>query len=87
MPTQVCQPPTLRTQFGVHGVLGAFLTLQASRVRFRFSDTDLDVVFIDPGADDATAAELGTESSGGAVQVGKQSTHSLKPPGFTPRSL
>jgi hypothetical protein len=24
-------------------------------VRFRFSDTDLDVVFIEPGADDATA--------------------------------
>jgi hypothetical protein len=33
-------------------------------VRFRFSDTDLDVVFIEPGADDATAASLDTESSG-----------------------
>ena len=45
----------LWTQFGVHGFLGAFLAFQASRVRFRFSDTDLDVVFIEPGADDSTA--------------------------------
>lgn len=54
----------LWTQFGVHGFLGAFLTLQASRVRFRFSDTDLDVVIVDPGASDAVALEVGTESSG-----------------------
>lgn len=54
----------LWTQFGVHGFLGAFLTLQASRVRFRFSDTDLDVVFVDPGADDAAALEVDTASSG-----------------------
>ena len=54
----------LWTQFGVHGFLGAFLTLQASRVRFRFSDTDLDVVFVDPGADDAAALEVDTDSSG-----------------------
>jgi hypothetical protein len=31
----------LWTQFGVHGLLGGFLAFQASRVRFRFSDTDL----------------------------------------------
>ena len=54
----------LWTQFGVHGVLGAFLAFQASRVRFRFSDTDLDVVFIEPGADDSTALDVDTESSG-----------------------
>ena len=54
----------LWTQFGVHGFLGAFLALQASRVRFRFSDTDLDVVFIDPGADDSTALDVDTDSSG-----------------------
>jgi len=54
----------LWTQFGVHGLLGGFLAFQASRVRFRFSDTDLDVVFIEPGADDATAASLDTDSSG-----------------------
>eukprot|EP00227_Mantoniella_beaufortii_P003685 CAMPEP_0197617602 /NCGR_PEP_ID=MMETSP1326-20131121/61115_1 /TAXON_ID=1155430 /ORGANISM="Genus nov. species nov., Strain RCC2288" /LENGTH=273 /DNA_ID=CAMNT_0043186497 /DNA_START=35 /DNA_END=856 /DNA_ORIENTATION=+ len=51
-------------QFFVHGILGSFLALQASRVRFRFTDTDLDVVIVDPGADDSVAAKLGTESSG-----------------------
>ena len=54
----------LWTQFGIHGFLGAFLAFQASRVRFRFSDTDLDVVFIEPGADDSTAIDVDTESSG-----------------------
>lgn len=54
----------LWTQFGVHGFLGAFLAFQASRVRFRFSDTDLDVVFIEPGADDSTATDADTDSSG-----------------------
>ena len=54
----------LWTQFGVHGFLGAFLAFQASRVRFRFSDTDLDVVFIEPGADDATALDVDVDSSG-----------------------
>ena len=54
----------LWTQFGVHGFLGAFLAFQASRVRFRFSDTDLDVVFIEPGVDDSTAADADTDSSG-----------------------
>jgi hypothetical protein len=48
----------------VHGLLGAFLAFQASRVRFRFSDTDLDVVFIEPGAADSTALEADTGSSG-----------------------
>ena len=52
----------LWTQFGVHGVL-AFLAFQASRVRFRFSDTDLDVVFIEP-ADDSTALDVDTNRAG-----------------------
>ena len=54
----------LWTQFLVHGALGGFLSFQASRVRFRFSDTELDVVFIEPGASDDAAAAAGTESSG-----------------------
>jgi hypothetical protein len=33
-------------QFFIHGFLGAFLAFQASRVRFRFSDKELDVVFV-----------------------------------------
>ena len=48
----------------IHGYCCYFLTLQASRVRFRFSDTELDVVFIDPGADDADALTIDTDSSG-----------------------
>lgn len=55
----------MRTQFAIHGVLGGFLAFQASRVRFRFSDTALDVVFIEPGADDASALDVATDSSGG----------------------
>jgi len=51
-------------QFFLHGVLGAFLTFQASRVRFRFTNKDLDVVFIEPGAADDTAKDVGTDSSG-----------------------
>jgi hypothetical protein len=54
----------LWTQFFLHGVLGGFLCFQASRVRFRFSDTALDVVFIEPGASDATALAADTETSG-----------------------
>jgi hypothetical protein len=54
----------LWTQFLLHGVLGGFLCFQASRVRFRFSDTALDVVFIEPGASDATALAADTETSG-----------------------
>ena len=54
----------LWTQFLVHGVLGGFLSFQASRVRFRFSGSDLDVVFIEPGPDDAAAAAADTASSG-----------------------
>jgi len=54
----------LWTQFLVHGVLGAFLAFQASRVRFRFTRDALEVVFIEPGADDSTAVGAGVESSG-----------------------
>jgi hypothetical protein len=54
----------LWSQFFVHGLLGAFLAFQASRVRFRFSDTELDVVFIEPGASDDTALAADTDSSG-----------------------
>ena len=52
----------LWTQFGVHGVLGAARV--SGEPRARFSDTDLDVVFIEPGADDSTALDVDTESSG-----------------------
>jgi hypothetical protein len=51
-------------QFFVHALLGAFLSFQASRVRFRFSETDLDVVFIQPGESDDDAAKATTETSG-----------------------
>jgi hypothetical protein len=51
-------------QFFVHALLGAFLSFQASRVRFRFSETDLDVVFIQPGESDEDAAKATTETSG-----------------------
>jgi hypothetical protein len=51
-------------QFFVHALLGAFLSFQASRVRFRFSETDLDVVFIQPGESDEDAARATTETSG-----------------------
>jgi len=54
----------LWTQFLVHGVLGGFLAFQASRVRFRFTRTDLEVVFIEPGADDSTALATDVASSG-----------------------
>ena len=51
-------------QCAIHAVLGGFLSLQASRVRFRFSETDLDVVFIQPGESDGEAAKAETDSSG-----------------------
>jgi hypothetical protein len=54
----------LWTQFLIHGVLGGFLAFQASRVRFRFTRTDLEVVFIEPGADDSAALNIGVDSSG-----------------------
>ena len=54
----------LWTQFLIHGALGGFLAFQASRVRFRFTRTDLEVVFIEPGADDSTALNVGVDSSG-----------------------
>ncbi len=41
------------------------MTFQASRVRFRFTDTSLEVVFIEPFSnDDAAAADLDVSSSG-----------------------
>lgn len=52
-------------QCAIHAILGGFLSLQASRVRFRFSETDLDVVFIQPGESDGEAAKAETDSSGG----------------------
>jgi len=51
-------------QFFIHGFLGAFLAFQASRVRFRFSDKELDVVFVEPGASDDSALAASTTSSG-----------------------
>lgn len=54
----------LWTQSLVHGVLGGFLAFQASRVRFRFTRDALEVVFIEPGADDSTAVGADVESSG-----------------------
>ena len=51
-------------QCALHAILGGFLSLQASRVRFRFSETDLDVVFIQPGESDGEAAKAETDSSG-----------------------
>ena len=53
----------LWTQFLIHGVLGGFLAFQASRVRFRFTRTDFDVVFIEQGADDSAALKVGVVSS------------------------
>ena len=51
-------------QCAIHAILGGFLSFQASRVRFRFSETDLDVVFIQPGESDGEAAKAETDSSG-----------------------
>jgi hypothetical protein len=54
----------LGTQGFLHTLLGGFLSFQASRVRFRFSRDELDVVFIEPGAADSTALQASTDSSG-----------------------
>lgn len=54
----------LWTQFLLHGLLGGFLTFQATRVRFRFTDTALEVVFIEPGAPDSAAAAADVATSG-----------------------
>ena len=51
-------------QAGLHSLLGGFLTFQSTRVRFRFSDKELDVVFVQPGEGEEAAAAAGTESSG-----------------------
>lgn len=47
-----------------HALLGGFLTFQSSRVRFRFTDTDLQVVFIEPFGSDDEALTAGVDSSG-----------------------
>jgi len=54
----------LWTQFVAHAALGGFLAFQASRVRFRFTATDLEVVFIEPGASDDVARAASVASSG-----------------------
>ena len=54
----------LWTQFLLHGLLGGFLSFQASRVRFRFTETNLEVVFVEPFAPDAVAAAADVGSSG-----------------------
>eukprot|EP00976_Prorocentrum_cordatum_P104190 1193769-Prorocentrum_minimum.AAC.2 len=54
----------LWTQFFLHAFLGGFLTFQASRVRFRFTDTDLQVVFITPFGSDEEALNVGVDTSG-----------------------
>jgi hypothetical protein len=54
----------LWTQFLLHGALGGFLSFQASRVRFRFTETSLEVVFVEPFAADDVAAAADVGSSG-----------------------
>ncbi|OUS43575.1 hypothetical protein BE221DRAFT_147516 [Ostreococcus tauri] len=54
----------LWTQSVIHGVLGGFLSFQASRVRFRFTREAIEVVFIEPGASDETAANVDVATSG-----------------------
>jgi len=51
-------------QFFLHALLGGFLTFQASRVRFRFTETDLQVVFIEPFGDDEEALNASVDTSG-----------------------
>mmetsp|Transcript_8725 Transcript_8725/g.11813 ORF Transcript_8725/g.11813 Transcript_8725/m.11813 type:complete len:275 (-) Transcript_8725:226-1050(-) len=51
--------------FLVHAVLGGFLIVQSSRVRFRITDKDLEVIFVDNFSDDTEEAQtLGVDSSG-----------------------
>mmetsp|Transcript_33286 Transcript_33286/g.55821 ORF Transcript_33286/g.55821 Transcript_33286/m.55821 type:complete len:293 (-) Transcript_33286:305-1183(-) len=52
----------LWSQFFLHAFLGGFLSFQASRVRFLFTDTDLQVVIIEPFGSDEEA--LKASSSG-----------------------
>jgi len=49
-------------QFALHALIGGFLTFQTTRVRFRFSDEDLDVVFIDK--EEGATDQISTDSSG-----------------------
>jgi Protein of unknown function (DUF3119) len=51
-------------QSALHALLGGFLTFQSTRVRFRFADKELDVVFVQPG-DAEEAAEVADTSSSG----------------------
>lgn len=69
----------LWTQFLLHGALGGFLSFQASRLRFRFSETDLDLVFIEPLGDDSQALTADAASSGdNKLQGGGLNKWSLK---------
>lgn len=69
----------LWTQFLLHGVLGGFLTFQASRLRFRFDDKSLDLVFIEPFGPDSAALSANAGSSGdNKLQGGGENKWSLK---------
>lgn len=71
-------------QFFLHALLGTFLTIQTFRVRFRFSDKDLDVVFLPlPWEEDygkvTDASSLSTASSGdNKLQGGGENKWSFK---------
>lgn len=86
----------LWTQFLLHGALGGFLSFQASRVRFRFTETNLEVVFVEPGASDEVAATADVGSSGdNKLQGGGANSWALSSitnwefwwPGFPVRSM
>jgi len=65
-------------QFFLHALIGGFLTFQTTRVRFRFSDSDLDVVFTD-GPEGSSAESVSTASSGeNMLQGGGENKWSLK---------
>lgn len=69
----------LWSQFFLHAFLGGFLTFQSSRVRFRFTETDLQVVFITPFGDDDEALDAGVDTSGdNKLQGGGENSWPLK---------
>lgn len=61
----------------VHGALGGFLAFQATRIRFRFSEDALQVVKIEPLADDATAAVPDADLGDNKLQGGGQNSWSF----------